>query len=261
MATHLSRYFISCGMKCRGVYSPTYVHAGNLAEQLDADTFESVEQLWSRVREEIIPIVLIAVKDDALKSVGGTLPRGLDRTLVLHTSGSTPMAVLSRAAHYGVLYPLQTFSHHRQVDIKEVHFYVESSDADAERILQELVSELSLHYVTPCTSEQRGYVHLSAVFACNFVNHMYARGEAILERAGLDPSALNPLMQETLSKALEFPPATVQTGPAVRGDRTTMDRHLDLLKDYPTDADLYRRISQAIYENAHSKELKDEQNQ
>ncbi len=90
-------------------------------------------------------------------------------------------------------------------------------------------------------------LHLAAVFVCNFVNRMYVTGEKVLRREGLDFSLLKPLIAETTRKVLESPsPAPLQTGPAVRGDRATVEKHLRLLADVPSVRYLYEMITKDI---------------
>ena len=100
-------------------------------------------------------------------------------------------------------------------------------------------------------SARRAKLHLAAVFACNFANHMYALGEQIARSAGLDFGVLKPLVRETAEKALDAAsPADVQTGPAVRHDLATQVRHLRLLGDDMQLKEIYSTISQHIWETS-----------
>ncbi|HEY0899012.1 MAG TPA: DUF2520 domain-containing protein, partial [Sphingobacteriaceae bacterium] len=95
-------------------------------------------------------------------------------------------------------------------------------------------------------SVQRRALHVAAVFACNFTNHLYALASGILQKNELDFDLLRPLIRETAEKVQTFLPEEVQTGPAVRGDQQTMNKHLELLQDNPELLELYRKLSQSI---------------
>lgn len=103
-------------------------------------------------------------------------------------------------------------------------------------------------------SAQRSRIHLAAVFACNFANHMYAIGEEVARRAGLDFEVLKPLVAETAAKACDArSPRDVQTGPAVRNDTPTMERHLALLDGEPTLQEIYTQISNNIWKTSRNR--------
>jgi predicted short-subunit dehydrogenase-like oxidoreductase (DUF2520 family) len=100
--------------------------------------------------------------------------------------------------------------------------------------------------------EQRAVLHVAAVFANNFTNHCFSIAEKILDNADLPFEMLHPLMEETLAKAIMDSPAKMQTGPAVRGDEETINRHLLLLKKHPNWKTIYEDISNDITEsNSH----------
>ena len=96
------------------------------------------------------------------------------------------------------------------------------------------------------SSQQRKAIHLAAVFACNFTNHMFTISREILEDGNLSFEMLKPLIAETLNKSFELGPENAQTGPAVRGDLETLDRQHELLSNQPELAEIYRQVSQHI---------------
>jgi predicted short-subunit dehydrogenase-like oxidoreductase (DUF2520 family) len=93
---------------------------------------------------------------------------------------------------------------------------------------------------------QRATLHVAAVFANNFTNHCFAIAERLLEEKELPFEMLHPLMEETLAKALQNAPVLMQTGPAVRGDQETIQRHLDLLLEHPEWKRLYAGLTESI---------------
>ena len=195
-------------------------------------------------------LYLIAVSDRAVSEVASTLPIP-ESAAVAHTAGSVPLEALpERFARRAVFYPMQTFTKGRAVDFSQIPIFLETSAPEWRPELETLARQLS-RKVFWADSARRGNVHLAAVFACNFVNHMYAIGEEIVQRAGLDFEVLKALIAETAAKACDArSPRDVQTGPAVRNDTTTLERHLRLLDTEPTLQDIYTQISQHIWETS-----------
>lgn len=146
-------------------------------------------------------------------------------------------------SRYGVIYPLQTFSKTKEIDMSTVPFYIEGVNAEVEGELTALASEISGN-VTSLDSEGRRRLHIAAVFACNFVNYMWVVADRQLRRCGTDIHALDPLLKETMAKIATLSPLDAQTGPARRGDMDVIESHLKLLSD--DDTRLYEMISRQI---------------
>lgn len=241
LATQLAPALADKGHTFVQVYSRTEASASALASVLRCEAVT--------VPELILPeaaVYLCALKDNVLSSV-------LDRVcikkgLLVHTAGSLPMNVLAGyAPEYGVLYPLQTFSKSRSVDFLQVPFFLEASSDEAYGALRALASDLSNKVVT-ATSEQRLRLHLSAVFACNFVNYLYTVADDLLREKGLDFECLLPLIDETARKVHELSPVAAQTGPAVRCDCSVMDKHLAELVPHGCVRAVYELLSKNIFE-------------
>ena len=166
-------------------------------------------------------IYLISVSDKAVGEVAAALPLPAG-AVVAHTAGSVPLDALPAHARRAVFYPLQTFTKGRSVDFSQIPLFLETEGESLRPALEAFARRLS-HTVVWADSACRAKVHLAAVFACNFVNHMYAVGEGIVRSAGLPFDVLKPLLAETAAKALDAAsPADVQTGPAVRNGLHTM---------------------------------------
>jgi len=165
---------------------------------------------------------------------------------VVHTSGSTDISVLrEQFPHCGVIYPLQTFSKSRIVDFRDVPLYLEHSSQEAEATIAQFAHTISEN-VSQMSSLQRKTMHMSAVFASNFVNHSIAAAQALLHESGLDKRMLDPLISETVGKALSNDPVLSQTGPAVRHDTAIMAMHSQMLEGKPTLKEIYGLMSQSI---------------
>ena len=166
--------------------------------------------------------------------------------LVLHTSGSLPLQVLKPLGkRYGVLYPLQTFTKKRVLDFSEIPLCIEAVNSATLKDVRELAGILSNH-IEEISSDRRKILHLAAVFANNFVNHLYTLADGILQREGLDFNLLRPLIFETAHKVLSFSPEQAQTGPAKRGDEGILSMHKALLKNDSKLLNLYTILSDSI---------------
>ncbi|WP_443907818.1 Rossmann-like and DUF2520 domain-containing protein [Prevotella sp.] len=165
--------------------------------------------------------------------------------IVIHTAGSMAMDVLEGSCkHYGVLYPMQTFSKAKTVDFGRIPCFVEASDEETKRTVRELAEILSDH-VYEMSSEERQWLHVAAVFACNFANCCFGMADDILRRHGLDFGVMLPLVEETVSKLRTLKPSEAQTGPARRKDMNVINKHLDMLKDQK-EKDVYRMMTEEI---------------
>ena len=194
-------------------------------------------------------IYIIAVSDRAIAEVAAGFNVG--DSVVAHTAGSVGIEELSAAIkNRGALYPLQTFTAGREVNMAEVPLFVEGSNEYTAGILKGLGAAIS-DSVRECGPEERMKLHMAAVFACNFTNHLYVMAEEMLDETGIPRGVLKPLIRETAAKAIAAKNAAfVQTGPAVRNDAPTMKKHLDLLAGCPQLQELYRIISSDIWETS-----------
>jgi predicted short-subunit dehydrogenase-like oxidoreductase (DUF2520 family) len=224
------------------VFSLTAEHAKALVDRLyNARVKTSLDFSDSNSR-----IFIIAVADDAIEGVAQeiVLP---ENSILLHTSGSQPLSALGYAAtqRIGVFYPLQTFTKNRKVNLQEVPFFIESEDADTAKVMRNMAAALSKK-VFNISSVQRKALHIAAVFASNFTNHMLTISRDIVDEHQLDFEWLKPLIAETMNKSLTLGPEASQTGPAKRGDLEILDTHVEFLKDNEAVAEIYRVISQHI---------------
>ena len=191
-------------------------------------------------------VFVVAVKDAALSDVIRAATKGRESQLFVHTAGSMPMDMFAGlTAHYGVFYPMQTFSKERLVDFNDISVFLETNDAVSMERLKMLSTTLTTH-IYELDSEGRKYLHLAAVFACNFVNHCYALSAEVLAAKGLPFSVMLPLVDETAQKVHELTPREAQTGPAVRGDQNVMQMQANMLADNPAVKQIYEALSSDI---------------
>lgn len=248
MATNLAQALHEAGHEIVQVYSRTMASASALAVRVGAVPLCDVGQVVADA-----DVYILAVKDDALPELIPQLAAGRKARVMLHTAGSVPMDVFQGMAfHYGVLYPLQTFSKDRRVSFAHLPMFVEGNDDEALAVAEQLATSVS-DRVSRLSSPQRKYLHLAAVFACNFVNHCYELSAEQLAKHGIPFDVLLPLIDETAAKVHDMSPADAQTGPAIRYDETVIRMQSQLLADNPLQKDLYERMSLSIHQTAMKK--------
>jgi predicted short-subunit dehydrogenase-like oxidoreductase (DUF2520 family) len=239
---HLGRHLHKCGYEVLDVYSRTPEKAMTLAEELDAS--------WSSEFNDIpaeCDLYLLMVPDDAIAEVAASLSQNIPpNSLVMHTSGATPAGVLSPYfPRHGVFYPLQTFSQGREVDFTEVPLCLYTALPEDYPKVEQLAQTL-VKNVYAIDDRQRAQLHLAAVFVNNFTNYLQFISREITSEHELSADLLQPLLRETIAKLDTLSPLQAQTGPAVRGDELSMNRHLKMLEKHPEWAEIYRLLSQGI---------------
>lgn len=188
---------------------------------------ESEIHSFDALRSENFDFVLLCVPDGAVKEVAQAIKPS--NAIVMHTSGSRPLSDLEDHPNHGVLYPLQTFSVEKTVDFSTFPVFVEGNET-AEMKIYSFARSFATD-VRLLSSANRVKLHLAAVFACNFSNHMYHIAEKYLNELDMKFQDFQPLVEETLNKALAINPSKAQTGPAMRGDASTLAVHRDMIKD------------------------------
>ncbi|MEM6844714.1 MAG: DUF2520 domain-containing protein [Bacteroidota bacterium] len=250
----------------------TIVGAGNVAwhlapalEKADCSVvqicsrrLEKAEELASRLKraqpttnldfsDSSATLFILTVSDDAIVSVAQQIKLP-EQATVVHTSGGQPLSLLEKANadQVGVFYLLQTFSKQRSVSFENIPICIEASSSDVLDGLTHLAEKISTQ-VTVINSQQRAVLHVAAVFANNFTNHLLGMAEQLLHDRQLNTTFLHPLIRETVTKALEIGAVQSQTGPARRDDQKTINHHLNYLEAYdPRYTEVYQVLTKSI---------------
>jgi predicted short-subunit dehydrogenase-like oxidoreductase (DUF2520 family) len=241
VATHIAAALKAAGNEIIQIYSRTFGNAELLARRVKATPIDNIRDIYCAA-----DLYIFSVKDDVLPEI---VARMSPTTGVwAHTAGSIPVSVLSPHRERGVLYPLQTFSRDRDVNFRDVPVFIEGSSAETAALLKSLAETISgsVHLLS---GDKRRTLHLAAVFACNFVNHLYALASEIVSEGEIPFHLLNSLIAETAAKTKTMDPHKAQTGPAVRCDGKVMRNHLELLND-PLKKEIYSLLSKSIHKTA-----------
>jgi len=223
VATHLALHLKKTGYKIGTVYSRNIANAKELASKVDAKAVDKIDKINTDS-----DIYIISVSDSVVSSIVKQIT--FEPKLIVHTTGSIDINVLARFKNYGVLYPLQTFTKSKNIDVSKVPFCIEANNAEVLQQIKELADSLS-DSVYELNSNQRLQCHIAAVFANNFTNYMFAVAESILQEKNIPFEIIKPLIQETVDKIMQISPHQAQTGPAVRNDKITIDKHIEIIKN------------------------------
>ncbi len=240
VATALGRKILASGHGVLQLVARNQSTGQQLATELQAEYTDSMDE----VRKDA-SIYIVAISDDALRN----LPLRLDKLLVVHTAGSTPANALERVSkNYGVLYPLQTFRAEAS-QVPAFPMLVDGNSPETLTMLMDFAESFSTT-VKHADDAYRIRIHLAAVAAGNFSNHLYALVQEYCKKERVDFDLLMPLLSEVLSNSSEA--YNRQTGPALRKDIGTIQSHLAMLEKYPDLTDLYQMFTASIDRYHHS---------
>lgn len=242
---HLGHALLEAGVVITQVFSRQVEKSAMLAKAIDAEFISNLKEVSPEA-----DLFLLAVQDDAIESVAMQLVDHIGKhALICHTSGATPSNILTKfTKRSGVFYPLQTLSKEKVVNFREIPICITANAKADEEDLFALANRLS-SAVFIIDDAQRATLHLAAVFANNFSNHLFTIAQQLLANQNLSLDLLRPLIKETAAKIQVHDPGSMQTGPAVRGDMQTIERHLKALKDYPEFQKIYQLLSLSIQKN------------
>lgn len=226
------------------VFSRTRQKAQALAQLLDCKFATQINRVNPKA-----DLYILAVHDSAIGLVARELAQHITGdALVVHTSGATPSDVLRKHfPHFGIFYPLQSFSIDKKPDFPSIPFCLDAHSEEAFLLLEDLAGSISTQ-VARIDDRQRAILHVAAVFVNNFTNYLYTVGADICAKENVPFDLLKPLINETAAKIQNKSPLSMQTGPAARGDASTLKRHSDFLKAKTDYQALYKMLTERIVE-------------
>ncbi|MDD3860490.1 MAG: DUF2520 domain-containing protein [Bacteroidales bacterium] len=246
VAYHLAKAFKKAGINIKQVFSRNHTSGKELALITDSSFTDRIDEVFADADAYIF-----AMNDEADKDIAKRLEVE-DNKILLHTAGSLSMDIFKKkTSNYGVFYPFQTFSKDIELDFSKVPICIEASNLRTINELKELSKSIFCKYYE-VNEDQRKILHLSGVFASNFMNHCVYLGGKILEKEGLSTEMLNPLLQQSFDKILNNGAYMSQTGPARRNDQISIEKHLDFVKKDKNLYDIYKIFTESIYKTYHA---------
>jgi len=239
VATVLGRLIKNNGHDILQIVSRTANNAAILAEELNCAFTDN-----SGVIDKSADLYLVALTDTAMGQLDDRYHLG-DK-LVIHTAGSVSKEVLKNITHhYGVLYPLQSLRKQNMELQQNIPLLIDANTEEGFTALKNFADTLSAN-VTTANDEQRLKLHVAAVLVSNFTNHLYAMAADYCSKEEVDFKLLQPLIEETALRLRHYPPSEMRTGPAIRKDIETLQKHLQLLAPYPAIYNMYLKITDSI---------------
>ncbi|CAD7805960.1 hypothetical protein CHRY9390_01443 [Chryseobacterium aquaeductus] len=233
VAYHLAKAFTKKKIPLAQIFGRNEEDLNKIAQELNIP--------HSTSKLEDADLYIICVSDGSVEDVSQLITK--TDCIVAHTSGSLPKEILIGAYRKSSFYPLQTFSKSKELDYSKIPFFIETENPADKNLLIKLASQISEN-VMESSHEKRKYIHLTAVFACNFVNHLFARAKEISDDQKIPFDYFLPLIDETVKKIHEIEPKSAQTGPAVRNDTRVLELHEQLLKD--ESLEIYKTMNHSI---------------
>ncbi|MEP7256374.1 MAG: DUF2520 domain-containing protein [Ferruginibacter sp.] len=238
VASVLGRLIKQNGHEIVQVISRNAEHAQVLANDLQCPSSDNNSNVDMNAE-----IYLVAVNDGALYELNKSFHLG--KKLILHTAGSVPIDILKDISlNYGVLYPLQSLR--KEMDYStDIPFLIDGNTEETITLTEDFARTIS-GTVAKASDEERLKLHVAAVIVSNFTNHLYALAADFCEKEKIDFKLLAPLIKETAQRVETHSPADVQTGPALRNDIFTLDKHLRLLSNHPKLKYIYLKLTDSI---------------
>ncbi|MEO7310694.1 MAG: Rossmann-like and DUF2520 domain-containing protein [Chitinophagaceae bacterium] len=238
VGTVLGRKIKAAGHQLLQVYSRDPDHAKILATELQCSSVNR----WREITSEA-DIYLVAVVDAALPEAAKMI--GTKKGLVLHTAGSVSIEVLKTVSlNYGVLYPLQSLKKEK-TNYADIPLLVDGNTADDCCMVEDFARSFS-NLIQKADDAYRLKLHVAAVFVNNFTNHFFTLAADYCSQEQVNFSLLQPLIEETANRLRDHDPGEVQTGPAARNDQLTINKHLELLHQYPALERIYEFMTERI---------------
>ena len=238
VAWHLPIALQNAGLTINQIYGRNELHAKELADSLGVPyTCDTNTLLKSDA-------YIFAVSDAAISEI--LSKHTWNNSLLIHVAGSVNIDVFEKYSNNcGVMYPLQSFTRGSEMNINGTPFLVEGSTSENQQTVYDLASRLT-QSVSIVDSASRLRIHLAAVFASNYVNYMMGIASQLLEKEQINANILNPLIMETVKKAMEIGAIKAQTGPARRNNINTIKKHEHLLEENPDWQKLYTFVAENI---------------
>lgn len=199
-------------------------------------------------------IVLLCLPDEEILKVTKELEAAninWSEKFIFHCSGLLSSEILNPLKAKGALtasiHPIQSFAEKRTSpeQFENIYFGVEG-ESDALELSQKMIRKLgSRSFIID--SENKALYHTACSIASNFFVVLLDTASSLLKEAGLQEEqafqVLLPLVKGTLHNVKKFNIQASLTGPVIRGDKTSVEKHLEALKKFPPFHEMYRRVA------------------
>ena len=238
-ATVLGRKSLAAGHRIVQIYSRNVHHANQLSTRLGTSSTSYISSIEKRT-----DLIIVAIKDEAVSEFLKDL--GEVKCLITHTAGAIPMSEARGLNNklYGVLYPLQSLRKEMEI-VPPISMMVDGNNQESKKLIREFAGSIA-EIVIEADDETRLKYHLAATVVNNFTNHLFILAESFCKKENISFAVLQPLMEETILRLRNNSPRSFQTGPAIRDDKITLEKHRQLLVTYPALLEFYEMFTKDI---------------
>lgn len=242
VAFHLADALNSSGISIIQIFGRNEITVKELSNTIGTNYTTKPENIISDA-----DIYFFCMNDSANIEISGKITvKG--NPVFVHTAGSQSMQIFdSKTKNYGVFYPFQTFTKGIDTNFSAIPICIEASNQYSNNILTEIAKKLNCK-TYQLDSSNREELHLCGVFASNFMNHCVSISESILEEKNIDKDLIRPLLDQSFHKILTAGANNSQTGPALREDNKTIEKHIKLLSNKKQYSKVYKVLTESIIE-------------
>ncbi len=239
IATYFATKLFEGGHTIVQIISPTLENAQALASRFHCAYSSNTNELSDQAE-----MCILAVKDDIIKTI--LLQTDFKNKFLIHTAGSVTLNDLSGASpNLGCMWCMYSINKNHLPERTNIPLIINAANNDTLEKIKTLADCISSS-VYSLSDEQKLTAHLAAVFANNFANHMFTIGQDILQQEQIPFDLLIPLIENTVEKLTYTSPDKLQTGPAIRNDKGTMAKHIELLKSHDDYRNIYTLLTESI---------------
>lgn len=235
----LGRKSLLAGHRIIQVYSRNADHANQLSIRLGTSSTSYISSIEKRT-----DLIIVAIKDQAVSEFIKDL--GEVKSLIAHTAGAIPMSVAGGLNNklFGVLYPIQSLR--KEMDtIPPITMLVNGNSEESKKLIKEFAGSVA-EIVLEADDDTRLKYHMAATIVNNFTNYLFILAESFCKKENISFAVLQPLMEETVLRLRNNSPGRFQTGPAIRNDKITLEKHRQLLISNPELLEFYEKFTKEI---------------
>lgn len=248
----LGKYLTDKGKTVTGYYSRNYESAALAAEFTGTDCFRTLEEPVA-----LSDTLFITTPDEQIGAVWERMKAmSVDERMICHFSGSLSSDVflgIEEKNAYGIsIHPLlafrDKFSSYKQL---EHGFFTLEGHPFALRQTERLLRELGNPFCR-IKAEDKAKYHCAASILSNDVLALLDFGLELLEQCGFTAeearTSAAALVRGNVENILENGTLASMTGPILRGDAATVEKHLQVLSG--SDREIYRLLGNRLLELA-----------
>ncbi len=240
IAWFLCTRLVTARHHCIGVYDRDINAARRFAEALLCNKSGTIKDIEDGEADGCF----LAVSDSAISEVAAQL--SFKQTVLVHTAGAVGIDnIMTAAKDCAILWPVYSILKNNLPVHRKIPCAWEASSDKAKRFVLSMAHAIS-DELFEAKYEQRRWLHLAAVMSNNFITHLMTICEHVCADNNMPFATLLPIIEQTFDRIRQYSPQTLQTGPAIRNDTTTINEQIALLEKHPHWQKIYQAMTDSI---------------